>query len=135
MCDETNQPILLFDGECNLCNHWVDFLLRNEKKKWFLFASLQSEKGKKIVHDFQIPSAADSVVVILNDEVFLYSDAVLQVVNALPWYYGPLKLVRLMPKNWRDRLYKLIAKNRYRLFGKRQTCRVPTREERSRFLS
>lgn len=128
------QPILLFDGECNVCNHWVDFILRYEKDEWFLFASLQSEEGRMISEHFHIPAAVDSVIVVINSRVYLYSEAVFQAVRALPWYWRWLRIFRVIPIKWRDGMYKRFAKNRYRLFGKRSTCRIPSAHEKKRFL-
>ncbi len=128
------QPVLLFDGECNVCNHWVDFMLKHEKEEWFLFASLQSEEGQGIVENFDIPKAVDSVVVVMNGRAYLYSDAVFQALEALPWFLKWLRIFRVIPVKWRDRLYKRFAENRYRLFGKRGTCRLPSANERKRFL-
>lgn len=128
------RPILLFDGECNLCNHWVDFMLKKETKKWFLFCSLQSKTGQEIVRQFQLPSEIDSVIVIREEKAYLHSDAVLQALLVLPFYLRWLRVFRYLPKLWRDVLYKQLAQRRYRWFGKRSTCRIPTPEEKSRFL-
>ncbi|MCM3714489.1 thiol-disulfide oxidoreductase DCC family protein [Halalkalibacter oceani] len=132
--NEEDRPILMFDGECNLCNGFVDFILRKEKDHRFLFASLQSERGRQLQEQFAIAPTVDSVIVINDKAAYLYSDAVFQVMKALPWYFRLLLVLRVVPKAGRDRLYRLVAKNRYRLFGKRESCRLPTAEEKSRFL-
>ncbi|TWI54476.1 thiol-disulfide oxidoreductase DCC family protein [Halalkalibacter nanhaiisediminis] len=128
------RPILLFDGECNVCNHLVDFMLRYERKQWFLFASLQSKEGQRLVADFDIPENVDSVIVLIDGRVYLYSDAVFEVARVLPWYLRWMRIFRVIPTKWRNKGYKHFAKNRYRWFGKRETCRLPTVDEKSRFL-
>ena len=132
--NEEERPILMFDGVCNLCNGFVDFILRKEKDYRFLFVSLQSERGRQLQEQFAISPAVDSVIVITDNTAHFYSDAVFQVVKALPWYFRLLLVLRVVPKVGRDRLYRLVAKNRYRLFGKLESCRLPTAAEKDRFL-
>ncbi len=129
-----NRPLLLFDGECHLCNRWVDFILKHEIKDSFLFASLQSEKGKRVLEHFHIPASVDSVVVIMNGKAYIYSEAVLKVLQIMPFYLRWLRFLRIIPRSWRDYSYKQFAKRRYKLFGEKLVCRIGTSSERSRFL-
>lgn len=130
------EKILLFDGICNLCNRAVQFIIRNDPAGKIKFASLQSDTGQKFLQTFGLSKAEFfSLVFIYNDTVFLRSDAVLQIARLLkkPW---PLlyPLGRIIPRFFRDKLYNLISKNRYRIFGTRDECMVPSPEVNNRFL-
>lgn len=127
------KAIILFDGFCNLCNGTVNFLIQKDRKKQFRFVPLQSEKGKSLIHKFQIPLETDSVILIKNDKVFLESDAAIEIAAMLnyPWKVGVI--TKYIPTKIRNKLYQWIAKNRYRWFGKREICRIPTSEEKELF--
>jgi len=121
--------IILFDGVCNLCNGTVDFLLKRDRKKQFRFVALQSESGKLYIRKFQIPVNTDSVILIRFNQVYFESDAIIEIAGMLnyPWKLGVI--VKIIPKKIRNGLYRIIARNRYRWFGKRSTCRIPSSEE------
>ncbi len=130
-----DQPVIVFDGVCNLCNAYVDFLVRRDKDGIFQFASNQSEAGEEIVAQAGITQfEADTIVLVEDGTAYVRSTAVLRIARQLgmPWRLFSIFLV--VPAPVRDFLYRLVAKNRYRVFGKRDTCRIPTPEERSRFL-
>lgn len=130
------KQILLFDGMCNLCNSAVNYIMEKDQKNQFKFASLQSDKGKELLYEFQIPSDIDSVVLIRADgHAFVKSDAALEVCALLGGPYKLLKIFKLVPRSIRDVFYSAVAKTRYRFFGQKETCRLPTKEERARFLS
>jgi len=114
----------LFDGICNLCNRSVDFVLKRDNKKQFRFVSLQSEEGRKMVEDFQIPEDTDAVILIKSKQVYLESDAAIEIARMLsaPWKWATV--LKVIPLKLRDGIYRWIARNRYRWFGKRKTCRV-----------
>ena len=127
--------IVLFDGQCNLCNRGVDFALRRDHKARLRFASRQSESGQALLAKTGMLSAAGkSIVVVEGDAVHTQSRAVLEVARRLrlPWplFFGFI----IIPPFLRNALYRWVARNRYVWFGKRETCRVPTDEERARFL-
>jgi predicted DCC family thiol-disulfide oxidoreductase YuxK len=126
--------IVLFDGVCNLCNRSVDFIIRNEKSYKLQFASLQSDVGKSIVSKSGLDEIPDSVMLYVDGKLLVRSDAVLAISTYLkrPYAYGTI--FKYVPKVLRDSVYNLIAKNRYRWFGKKETCRVPSADERERFL-
>ena len=126
--------IVLFDGVCNLCNRSVDFIIRHEKSHKLQFASLQSDVGKSIVNKSGFDEIPDSVMLYVDGKLLIRSDAVLAISTYLkrPYAYGII--FKYVPKILRDSVYNLIAKNRYRWFGKRETCRVPSADERERFL-
>jgi predicted DCC family thiol-disulfide oxidoreductase YuxK len=126
--------IVLFDGVCNLCNRSVDFIIRHEKSHKLQFASLQSDVGKSIVNKSGFDEIPDSVMLYVDGKLLIRSDAVLAISTYLkrPYAYGII--FKYVPKILRDSVYNLIAKNRYRWFGKKETCRVPSADERERFL-
>ena len=121
---ESNKPIILFDGICNLCDSSVNFILKRDKKSLFRFVTLQSEEGEKIIATHKIPPESDSVILVQNNTVFIESDAAIEICRKLPTPWKWLSITKKLPKKWPDKLYRLIAKNRYKWFGKRDSCRV-----------
>jgi len=132
----TNQHlILLFDGVCNFCNFWVNFLLDRDKEDKFRFTPLQSEIGEKFLKKFSISTKDfDTFVLIDEDKYYIKSTAALIVAKNLTGLWKMLYVFIIIPGPIRDSLYNLVAKNRYKLFGKREACRIPTSEERNKFL-
>jgi predicted DCC family thiol-disulfide oxidoreductase YuxK len=126
--------ILLFDGECNLCNGAVDFVIRRDKKRQFRFAALQSPAGARLRQSLSIPPQVDSLVLIEDGVAYIRSSAALRVAGRLNMPWPLLWVFMLVPRVIRDAVYECIARNRYRWLGKRDTCRVATEEERSRFI-
>lgn len=130
-----SEPIVLFDGVCNLCNKSVQFIIKRDKKKIFRFASLQSEFGQQVLNRHHLPTDDfNSFILLEGDTVFTQSRAALRVLKHLGhgWqiFYGFI----IIPKFIRDGIYKWIARNRYKWFGKREVCMIPTPELKSRFL-
>lgn len=121
---QTKQPVILFDGVCNLCNGTVDFLMKRDRKKQFRFASLQSETGEFLRLQYRIPADSDSVILIKSETVFFKSDAAFEIAGMLPYPWKIAAFLKVIPKKIRNRIYDWIAKNRYRWFGKRDTCRI-----------
>jgi predicted DCC family thiol-disulfide oxidoreductase YuxK len=131
-----NEKIVLFDGVCNLCNFTVNFILDRDNKKEYFFAALQSDSGQRLLKENGLSqNEMSSVVLLKNGKYFQKSSAVLEIVKDFSWPYQILQLGRLLPAFIRDFIYDLIAKNRYKLFGKLATCRIPTPELKSRFLN
>jgi predicted DCC family thiol-disulfide oxidoreductase YuxK len=127
--------IVLFDGVCNLCNSAVDLIVRNDKEGHFKVGALQDEKTRALLKDYHInEDYLDSIILIRGDQVFYKSRAALEITKKLrgawPLLYGFI----VIPAFIRDPVYDWIALNRYRWFGKKETCRLPTAEERARFL-
>ncbi len=116
--------IILFDGICNLCNFGVDFVIKRDKEKLFRFVSLQSNEGKKLVTNYKIAQKTDSVILIKNNDAFVESDAAIEIGNMLPAPWKWASAFRFIPRKIRDMIYRWVARNRYRWFGKRKTCRV-----------
>lgn len=131
---EKQNPVILFDGVCNLCNGTVDFLLKRDRKKLFRYAALQSESGKALIHKFYIPEQTDSVILIKLNKVYLESDAAIEITNMLPFPWKLGIIFRIIPKFIRNKIYMWVAKNRYRWFGKREICRIPAPGERELFM-
>jgi len=128
-------PIILFDGVCNFCNGAINFVLKQDKKGIFRFAPLQSETGQSLLNRYNLSTKEfDSFVLIDNGKVYKKSAASLQVMNKLPWYWKELQLLKIIPTAFRDAIYDFIAKNRYKWFGKKDQCMIPTPEIRNRFL-
>ena len=126
--------IILFDGQCVFCDHSVQFILKRDVNEVFQFASLQSEIGQQLLKQYNVDPTMDSIVVIYRDKVYIQSDAAIVIAQQFKGMWKFLVVVKVLPKWLRDKVYALIAKNRYRLFGEMETCRIPTKEERSRFL-
>lgn len=133
---ETNQdPIILFDGVCNLCNAAVQFVIKHDKNRYFRFASLQSEIAKSILPKYGInPDALESIIVYENERIYIRSNAILRIAKNLQGFSRLLVLGWVIPKPIRDWLYNIVAKNRYAWFGRKDECMVPTPELSSRFL-
>ena len=125
--------IILFDGVCNLCNSSVQFIIKHDPKAIFNFSSQQSEFGKKLIETYHL-ERFDSIILISDERIYFYSDAILEVVKELSSWVRFLYIFRFIPKSIRDRIYKLIAKYRYRIFGKKESCMLPSKEIETRFL-
>jgi predicted DCC family thiol-disulfide oxidoreductase YuxK len=131
-----HKPVLvLFDGVCNLCNGLVQFIIRRDPKAKFKFASLQSDAGRSLLKKFNIDTdLMHSIVVIDDDEALQRSDAVIRIANYLGGGWKTLKVFNFLPKFFRDACYNLVAANRYRIFGKKNSCMIPTPELKQRFI-
>jgi predicted DCC family thiol-disulfide oxidoreductase YuxK len=137
MTDFNNRPILLFDGVCNLCNGAVQWVIRHDPEGKIYFAPLQSEMGQQLLRQAGLPKEELSTIVLyLNGHLYTRSDAALQVLKQLGGLWGLLYVkLKFIPRPIRDAAYDWIARNRYRWFGKRESCMVPTPELKARFLS
>jgi predicted DCC family thiol-disulfide oxidoreductase YuxK len=128
-------PIILFDGVCNFCNRTINIILKYDKGAHFKLAASQSIAGINILQEFKLDQKAfASVILIDNEKVYTKTDAVVQIATHLNGWPKLFRLIKFIPKPIRDFGYDLIAKNRYALFGKRATCRIPEASERNRFL-
>jgi predicted DCC family thiol-disulfide oxidoreductase YuxK len=133
---QTNNPVILFDGVCNFCNSAINFVLKQDKKGVFRFAPLQSEAGRQLLHQYDLSiQEFDSFVLIDNGRVYKKSAASLRVMHHLPWYWKELQILRIIPTIFRDAIYDFIARNRYKWFGKKDQCMIPTPEMKGKFLS
>ena len=128
-------PILLFDGHCNLCNAWVNFIVKRDSSSAIRFASLQSLAGKRLLEEHKInPNYVDSLVFFEEDEVSLSSTAALRILAYLDGWERHLINLIFLPRTLRDLVYRFVAKNRYKWFGRKEHCMIPTVELSKRFL-
>ena len=131
----SDHTIILFDGVCNLCTWSVQFILQRDPHGFFKFASMQSEMGQKLMGEYGVPSEAmDTFVVIDGCKYLIRSDAAIEVAKHLAGYWSLLRMLSVIPKPIRDWSYVIIANNRYRWFGKQETCMLPSPEIMERFL-
>ncbi|MEE2961352.1 MAG: DCC1-like thiol-disulfide oxidoreductase family protein [Myxococcota bacterium] len=134
-CTESPRTVVLYDGVCNFCHGTVQFILRWESAPNIYFASLQSDIGRGYLKSHGLPSDQQDTLVLFEDgELYFRSTAALKLTGYLrgPWCLGQTFL--FLPPFIRDGLYNLIAKNRYRWFGKKGRCELPALEQRDRFL-
>lgn len=129
------ERIVLFDGVCNFCNATVNWIIRQDREKKFKFAPLQSEFGQQQRAKFGLSDDIDSIVLIDDGQAYTHSTAALRIAKALGgiWSLGYTGI--LVPRVLRDWFYKLFAANRYRIFGKKDVCTMPTADVRERFVS
>ena len=135
MTTDSSFPILLFDGVCNYCNRWVNFIILHDKRKKFRFAALQSEAGKKLLKQYKVSGKEESAVLIYNEKVYLKSSAGLQALYHLGGFYSLAFIFILVPEYIRDFYYDIIARNRYKWWGKRDECMLPAEDAKERFLT
>ncbi len=127
--------IILFDGVCNLCNGAVTYIIKRDKKNVFKFAALQSEIGQELVLKFKIDtSKVDSIILIDGEKHYEKSSAALRISKDLSGAYPLLFGFMIVPKFIRNAVYDYIARNRYKWFGKKESCMIPTAELKSKFL-
>ena len=132
---EVQNPVILFDGVCNLCNGSVQFIINRDPSSIFRFAPLQSETGKKLISRFDLSNRKlDSIILIENNNYYLKSTAALKIVQSLGALWPLLSLLRLVPRPIRDYIYDIVARNRYNWYGKRVKCMIPGADIKSRFL-
>lgn len=126
--------IILFDGECNFCDKSVQFIIKRDPEAIFSFTSQQGEAGQQMIKKHHAPSSVDSIILIENDTYYLKSSAALRICRHLQGAWKLLFIFILVPYPIRDFFYNILAKNRYKWFGKKDQCTLPTPEVRKRFL-
>ena len=128
-------PVVLFDGECNLCHAGVQFILKRDKQGKVRFASLQSDVAKQLLEKFQLPKdGLDSMILVEADHIYVRSSAALRICRYLDGAWKLLYGLLILPPFIRDGLYSWVARHRYAWFGKAQTCFLPQPGLQSRFL-
>jgi predicted DCC family thiol-disulfide oxidoreductase YuxK len=128
-------PIIVFDAECVLCSANAQFVLRHDRSRHFRLASMQNETGSGLYRRFGIdPADPSSMIVVDGDRMLRDSDAVLAIYAGLGWPWRVFSAFRLVPRLLRDPVYRWLARNRYRLFGRRETCWVPSPDDADRVL-
>ncbi len=130
-----NTAIILFDGVCNFCNASVNKIIKHDKKNRFKFTALQSETGKHLLEKHHIDSQKiDSIILIENNTVFIKSTAILKISKHLNGLYPLAFGFIIIPTFVRDAVYDFVARNRYKWWGKKDSCMIPTAEVREKFL-
>lgn len=129
------ERIVLFDGVCNFCNGLVNFIIRHDNARKFKFAPLQSKIGKDLRAKYDVAENTDSIILIENDQAFLHSTAALRVARQIGGIYSLSYVFIVVPAFIRNWAYKMFAKYRYGMFGKTDTCMIPTPDVKERFLS
>jgi predicted DCC family thiol-disulfide oxidoreductase YuxK len=128
--------IIVFDGDCNFCNRYINFVIKHDHSNRFVFAPSGSAAGRALIKKSNLdPNCPDSIILICEGQVFTHSDAVLGIIKYLDnklWLLGGFKII---PKRYRDFFYKWFAARRYMLFGKTTSCKIPSPEIMSRFLN
>ncbi|MBR9919763.1 MAG: thiol-disulfide oxidoreductase DCC family protein [Bacteroidetes bacterium] len=137
MTDTSKHPVLLFDGVCNLCNGFVQFVIKRDPKAIFRFVALQTDVAQEMLEKagYEGRSELSTVILIENDKLYTHSDVALKVVARMGGLWPVFGVFWIIPKFIRDGIYNWVARNRYRWFGKKEACMIPTPELRSRFLA
>src|SRR5690606_1482082 len=137
MEDLANKKIVLFDAICNLCTGTVTFIIKRDGKDKFRFASLQSEVGKQLMEERHIDPSSNNSIIVIEPQVAYYvkSTAAIEIAKELGGLWPVLQVFSyLLPEGIRDSIYEFIAKNRYKWFGKKDSCMIPTPVLKSKFL-
>ncbi|MCJ1805529.1 DUF393 domain-containing protein [Flavobacterium covae] len=130
-----DKQIILFDGVCNLCNYWVQYIIKHDKNDIFRFVTLESELGQEVLQYLGIKNRnIESIVLYTPNQAYYYkSEAVLKIAQSLSilnWFF----IFKIIPINLRDFLYDFVAKNRYKWYGKKVTCMIPSPELKTKFI-
>lgn len=135
MDENSNYKIILFDGVCNLCNSAINFIIKRDKNDVFKFAALQSEIGRELTSQYKIDtSKVDSIILIDGKKDYDKSSAALHIAKNMSGAYPLLFGCMIFPKFIRNGVYDYIARNRYKWFGKQESCMIPTPELKAKFL-
>jgi predicted DCC family thiol-disulfide oxidoreductase YuxK len=131
-----NKKIVLFDGVCNFCNTSILKIIKKDKKNIFLFASLQSETGKEITNHLNIDTKKVDSIILVESKTSYYSKstAALKIIKHFGGLWNIFQISWIFPASFRDFIYNYIAKNRYKWFGKKESCMIPTPELKSKFI-
>ncbi len=133
---EPNKKLILFDGVCNLCNGAIQFMIKHDKNDTFRYAALQSDIGKKLIEERNIDTKKVDSIILIEPGVAYYdkSDAALQIGKQLKGYRTISSILYLIPSGLRNIVYDFIARNRYKWYGKKEACMIPTPELKAKFL-
>lgn len=132
---KAEHPIILFDNMCVLCSINAQFILKYDKKHHFKLASMQGDVGANLYRKFGMdPNDPDTLIIVDGDEVIKNSDAVLSIYSSIGWPWKIMAIFKIIPRFLRDPIYLFIARNRYNIFGKRETCWMPSAADKKRVL-
>lgn len=127
--------IIFFDGVCNLCVGAIQFVIHRDRKQNFRFASLQSDFAKNKLRDFGIAGQINTIVAVINNRVFVKSDAALEIARYLNFPWSIFYSLKIFPRGLRDYVYDWIANHRYGWFGKKNACMIPDEKIAKRFIN
>ena len=131
-----DQPIIVFDGHCVLCSHWAQFVIRRDRKKKFKLLAAQSLLGHALYEHYGLDPVDYQTNILISDGVAWFeSESSIRMLEGLGWPWSWFTITRILPRFLRDRAYALVARNRFRLFGRRDVCFTPTPDIRERFLT
>jgi|TARA_B110000908_G_scaffold170053_1_gene228572 predicted DCC family thiol-disulfide oxidoreductase YuxK len=133
MTSPEKNNIIIYDGVCNLCDSFVLFVIDRDKNNKFIFTSLQDDYAKELLKKTN-KNFGDSILLYSNGIIYNKSNAVIRIFKELGFPYYMLKFTLIIPKFLRDTMYAFVAKNRYKWFGKREACRIPTKELSRKFI-
>lgn len=126
--------VIFFDGVCGLCNRFVDFVMGIDDDSEFIFSPLQGEFARKVLPSQYVTDMKSVVLLKKNKELYTQSNAVIEILGEVGGIWSLAKVANILPQGILDKAYDMVAENRYDLFGKREECRIPTAEERSKFI-
>ena len=130
-----NKHIIVFDGICNFCNAAVNFIIKRDPEAVFVFTPMQSKFAQELMDKHNIHNAGtDTFLLIKNGQCYVFSSAALEITKDLTGLWYVFNMFKWVPSIVRDFFYKVFAKNRYRIFGKQESCMVPTKELKARFI-
>ncbi len=128
-------PVLLFDGVCNLCSTAIQFIIKRDSGDCFRFAAMQSPAGERLLAEHRLTDlSSETMVLIVDRSIYLRSDAALEIARQLDGAWSLMRWFSLLPRAWREAGYRRLASNRFRWFGRRRSCLMPSEENRRRFL-
>ena len=135
MTYDVKKSVIMFDGICNLCNASVQFILKRDHKKQFLFTSLQSDAAKLLLLQYKVKkNSMDSILLIEGGKLYHKSDAVIKICKHLNWPWRIFLIAQYLPESIRNKAYDLIAKRRYQWFGKKDSCTMTIHKYKNRFI-
>ena len=130
-----DKPVIIFDGQCVFCSGWVKFALKRDKNKTYRFMTAQSATGAALYRHYGLDDRNyETNMLLVNGKPYLRSEGSIRMVAGLGFPWSLLKVFSLVPRPLLDRIYEFVARNRFRLAGRMETCYVPTPEDRARFL-
>jgi predicted DCC family thiol-disulfide oxidoreductase YuxK len=130
-----SRHIVIFDGVCNFCNGAVNFIIKRDPTGRFWFTPMQSPIGQELIERYGADVAGiDTFLLVKEGRCFKRTDAALEITKDLKGYWYMFRVLKVFPQQFRDYFYRLFARNRYKFFGRRETCMVPTEGDRRRFL-
>jgi len=127
--------VIIFDGVCNFCNNSVNFIIKRDHNNVFLFTPIQSKSAQDLIAKYNVKNVGfDTFLLIKNNECYYRTEAALEITKDLTGFWFLFRAFKVLPKGFRDYFYRLFARNRYSIFGKSDSCMIPTPEVKRKFL-